>query len=632
MSESAKAKDGLVGKVILGRYRIVRHLADGGMGAIYLARNEGAAGFVRPVVIKCLLPSRVDNEAMLQLFMREARIMSSLRHPGIVGVIDFAEEDGMHVMVMEYVHGFHLGRWHRFMRKTKRPFPVEIAIHAVVEVLRALHYAHMLKGPDRRPLNIVHRDVTPSNVLIDVEGHVKLSDFGIARTDTERTAADDRTIKGKFPYLAPELLEDDEPSPASDVYSAGLILHELLIGRNEFWHKDVASIVARVLKHEPTRVDELRDVPDGLADVIAKALSKSKAKRYQTASELADALGQVRTMNQDDASALLEELASADFRDQRMADLFSAPPLDDLESTWTTPSGIHIVPDPTLGTADIAPIITIEGGTDSGIGTEPGSMPDAATSILRQREGEELEYEVVDPDEGTPGIDVTTAASPSALSPGPETQRRHRAAIDAAVAEAKQPTGSTNKWLIAVAGLAIVAVGAVAVLALLRSKESSPTQEPQYIVVSDRDKPAPQDPDELVAASVDAGPAAVASTLHDAAPAKPDTKPRDEPKDTKPANPVDRLTRSFGKQKRKVVSCFKNHAVDIEGSPKVYIRFVVGTDGKVVSAEVIPASLATTELGKCLHGVAKATKFDKQDRQVAFRVPVQARIRKSSPK
>ena len=338
MSESANARDDLIGKVVLGRYRILRHLADGGMGAIYLARNEGAAGFVRPVVIKCLLPARLGNQAMLELFMREARIMSSLRHPGIVGVIDFAEEDGMHLMIMEYVHGFHLGRWHKFMRKTQRPFPVEIAIHVVVEVLKALHYAHTLKRADRTPYNIVHRDVTPSNVFIDVDGHVKLGDFGIARTDTERTAADDRTIKGKFPYLAPELLESAEPSPASDLYSAGLILHELLIGRNEFWHKEVASIVARVLKHEPTRVDALREVPDGLADVVAKALSKSRAHRYQSASEFADALGKVRTLSQDDAASLLEELASADFRDPRMADLFAAPQLDDLESSWTTPS------------------------------------------------------------------------------------------------------------------------------------------------------------------------------------------------------------------------------------------------------------------------------------------------------
>ena len=97
-------------------------------------------------------------------------------------------------------------------------------------------------------------------------------------------------------------------------------------------------------------------------------------------------------------------------------------------------------------------------------------------------------------------------------------------------------------------------------------------------------------------------------------------------------NPVDRLTRAFGKQKARVVDCFNNHAVDIEGSPKVFMRFVVGTDGHVVNAEVLPASLAATELGTCLHDVAKATRFDKQDRQVTFRVPVQARIRKTTPK
>src|SRR5262249_51936819 len=139
--------DELIGRIVLRRYRIVQRLATGGMGVIYLARSEGAKGFVKPVVIKRILPHFVGDEALTGMFAREARIMSNLSHPGSVGILDFAEEDGAYLMVLEYVHGFHLGRWHRWMRHTRDLFPIEPAIHIVISVLDAVHYAHTLPGP-----------------------------------------------------------------------------------------------------------------------------------------------------------------------------------------------------------------------------------------------------------------------------------------------------------------------------------------------------------------------------------------------------------------------------------------------------------------------------------------------------
>lgn len=339
MGTETSTDQGMEGRVVLGHYRILRHLADGGMGAIYLARSEGARSFMRPVVVKCLLRGYIGDQKMLTLFAREARIMSNLRHPGIVSVIDFEQEGDMYMMVMDYVHGFHVGRWHKFIKHVRGDFPVEIAVHIIVHTLRALHYAHTLKAADGTPLNIVHRDVTSSNVLLDVEGHVKLADFGIAQINTDRTEIGKRSIRGKFPYLAPEILENADPSPSTDVYSAGVTLHELLVGHNEFGANSIPAIVSRVLRHEPTPVDRVRpDVSAGLAPVIAKALAKRPQDRYRTAAEFAEALSSQRTLSEDEAARQLAELTSSDFRDPRMAQMFAVPKLNELETDWTTPA------------------------------------------------------------------------------------------------------------------------------------------------------------------------------------------------------------------------------------------------------------------------------------------------------
>jgi serine/threonine protein kinase len=194
-----RAAPDLVGRTVLGRYRVVRAIGRGGMGVIYLARSEGAAGFVKPFVIKQAAPETSQGDTMLAQLAREARIMSNLHHPGIVSVIDFAAEDGSYLLVLDYVKGFNLGQWRKFVQHTGRAFPTELALHVVERVLDALDYAHRLAKPDGSPLGIVHRDVSPGNVLLDVDGHVRLADFGVARMSSDHTeATDGLMIKGKI--------------------------------------------------------------------------------------------------------------------------------------------------------------------------------------------------------------------------------------------------------------------------------------------------------------------------------------------------------------------------------------------------------------------------------------------------
>jgi serine/threonine-protein kinase len=329
----------MIGRVVLGRYRIVRALAKGGMGVVYLARGEGASGFTKPYVVKRMASDILVDDSMLKMFVREARVMSRLRHPGLVGVVDFGQEGGDYLMVIEYVHGFHLGQWHRYLRHAHGPFPFAAALHVVAKVLDGLEYAHTLRDADGTPQRIVHRDVSPSNILIDVEGIVKLADFGVARSQEHTEKTEETTIKGKMPYLAPELFRLAAPSPGTDAYAAAVVLHELLVGKNEFRGNDMATTISRVLEHVPTPVDAVRDdLPDGLGDLLVRALAKDPAERYQSAGQLAADLRAIRPQVEEEADRMLRAMTAADFLDPRMSEHLGLSSLAELESSWRNPS------------------------------------------------------------------------------------------------------------------------------------------------------------------------------------------------------------------------------------------------------------------------------------------------------
>ena len=200
--------DQLVGLTVLGRYRIVQTLARGGMGAVYLGRTEGAEGFARPVVIKRVLPALMGDSEIAQLFVQEARILADLQHPNIVGVLDFGQQDdGTYVTVFEYVNGYSLAEWSRFLEQQRERLPIDAALHIVGRVLDALEHAHAFRRVDGKQVQVIHRDVSPSNVLLSDQGTVKLLDFGIAQVSGDDTGDDTdedserRGTRGKFPYM-----------------------------------------------------------------------------------------------------------------------------------------------------------------------------------------------------------------------------------------------------------------------------------------------------------------------------------------------------------------------------------------------------------------------------------------------
>lgn len=320
---------------MLGRYRLVSAIAQGGMGVIYLARQEGDAGFMRPAVIKRLRPDMGGDMAMVELFMREARILSHLQHPAIVGVLDFAVEAGCHVMALEYVAGYHVGLWARYLRKRKKAFDASLVMHIVSKVLDALDYVHSRTDDNGQPMGIVHRDVTPSNVLVDREGNVKLLDFGIARSEDEATKdASERSIKGKFSYISPEALDGAPPTAQGDIYSCGVMIHALIWGRNYFLASTPAETLRRVLDGGLPALSERFQVPAGLDAVIAKATAADPAQRYATAREMLDALRALQERDGHDLSDRLRRAAQLLYSEDALPAGLTLPTLEERDALW----------------------------------------------------------------------------------------------------------------------------------------------------------------------------------------------------------------------------------------------------------------------------------------------------------
>jgi serine/threonine-protein kinase len=564
------AADPFVGRKVLGRYRVVRSIGRGGMGLIYLARLEGAANFIKPVVVKRAAPDLLAKEpSLLQVMGREARIMSHLHHPSIVSVIDFAEEDGAYLLVLDYVHGYHLGQWHRYIRGAGRQFPADVAIHIVCLVLDALHYAHTICGPDGIALGIVHRDVSPGNVLLDADGHVKLADFGIARMHSDQTETTDQPglIKGKFAYMAPELLSRATPNPVTDVYAAAVVLHELLSGRNELRATgSVEATIARVVQHTPSRIGANRpDAPRGLDDVLARALAKSPDDRFRDAAELAKALRRVLAVPDDELDRRLAAAIAADFRGSEIATTLDVTDLATLDRAWRS--------DPNEATDFEAVVAVAQAREEAAIDRAEaetviapaiaggrGAAPPSRTKLYAG---------------GAAAVVVLGGAGLFFARPGPPP-----AGSSAVVVVNGQVSGVEG--LVIDAGPAAIAPDPVASVAAAAAPPSS----------------APS--------------ASAPSAAH--APGAPAH-----------ADGAEGLTRAFSRQQPQVASCFAAHASDVTGSPEIAIRFGVDTAGHVTAAQVLPPAVASTPLGACLATVAQGTKFAPQAHDVSFRIPIVAR-------
>jgi eukaryotic-like serine/threonine-protein kinase len=656
MSETRREGGDLIGGMLLGRYRVVRELAKGGMGIVYLARVEGAVGFVKPVVIKLILPEHASDERFLRMFAREAQIVSQLRHPSVVDVLEFGEHAGAYVMVIEYVRGHHLGQWCRYLTLVKRRIPPVIAIQITSDILDALHHAHDLTHHDGSPMHIVHRDISPSNILLDEDGRARLLDFGVARMrgGSIEYQTQSKGFVGKLTYTAPEIFAGNEATRQSDLYSCAVVLHEAILGHNTFKGETQAETMKRVLMRTPEAVATGRDdVPAGLDEVLQQALAKSPADRFATALDFSQALRALLPAPESELRASLAALLKHDFGPQ-MAEMLGIESLAERDEAWRR---LSLPPQKrTLSTfdgEDWAPLQTADGRSGRVLGArsranESLAPPTRVQRSLRVAQQDGFDVALAEPAEArdaaadtqpvtvrprsrdgsrsgetVPAAVLSTSADLSIEMPG---------AVRPALASARESRLVILSWRKLLLGVLLlgVFVAMVAVVSVsMQTSAPAPVVPRIRVVASPTAEPepprSPSGPFGASAArragSAGGGPSSPATVPHPAVAVS--AAPAPEPGIPTGPNPR-ALTRTFRGQQGKIETCFASHARGTGLQPEVQVEFDLESSGRIRRVRILPESFATTELGRCIERVARGTKFAKQGQSVSFAIPVRA--------
>ena len=288
----------------IGRYRLIRRLASGGMGEVYLGEVAGAANFTKQVAIKRILPHLAQDKDFVERFIDEANVMVQLHHGNIVPVLELSDEGGQLFIVMEYVPGRDLKHVIRSLRASKKRMPMDLAVWLVRQVLAGLDYAHRKTDDSGHPMKIVHRDVSPGNVMLGAGGAVKLVDFGIARARGRLQNSVSGTLQGKFVYMSPEQAEGLKVEATSDIFSSGLVLYELICGKRPFDGESETDTLRKVRECQvlpPHQVNP--DVPIELSKIVMKALERQPEQRFVSAEAMAQSLRNFLVHQSSDAGA-----------------------------------------------------------------------------------------------------------------------------------------------------------------------------------------------------------------------------------------------------------------------------------------------------------------------------------------
>jgi serine/threonine-protein kinase len=312
--------------VSFGRYQLFEHIGKGGMAEIFLARTKTGTGASRICAIKRVLPELNENIEFTEMLIHEARLCSNLSAANIVETFELGKIDNQYYIAMEYVDGFDLNRLLGILTRKGVPLPLEFVLFIIKEVLKGLDFAHNSVDSDGVALKIVHRDVSPTNILISAHGQVKLCDFGIARASfttisTPKNTVEDEHIKGKAAYMAPEHAAGKDIDQRSDLFSAGIILWELLNGRRLYKSKDPEQSLKNALQSE---IPPLKDTGfpeyEMLAAIVKKALAKEPDRRFGSAREFIRAIDDYLSIT----DLLVSELKFAAFLEKHTGDILEA--------------------------------------------------------------------------------------------------------------------------------------------------------------------------------------------------------------------------------------------------------------------------------------------------------------------
>jgi serine/threonine-protein kinase len=335
-----------------GRYQLLKKLAVGGMGQVYLARQKALSisGFEKLVVVKVLLPHLNGEQDFINMFFDEARIAALLNHPNIAQIYDLGEVQGTYFIAMEYVHGENLRQVavDAVDKLGKTGMPLALKCRVIADAAAALDFAHRARSPAGQPLGLIHRDVSPQNVIVGFSGAVKLIDFGVAKASGKLARTATGVIKGKYAYMSPEQARGEELDSRSDIFGLGTVFHELLTNERLFKHdQDIDTLRAVVGLKIPLPSTMVKGLPKALDPIVMKALERDRNKRYQTAGELQLALDEFLVKQRLPAtSAHLSAF---------MVDLYPDLAAQDALRSETTESNSEALGDPEMSPLAMAP-------------------------------------------------------------------------------------------------------------------------------------------------------------------------------------------------------------------------------------------------------------------------------------
>jgi serine/threonine protein kinase len=399
----------------IGKYVVRRKLAEGGMAEIYLCTARGAEGFEKEVVIKRVRAFLASDPEFVGMFIAEARLASRLNHANVVQIFDFDKHEDTYYLAMEYVRGCSLWELRKRCKELMEPVPPVMVAHIGVEVARGLHYAHRVKV-NGQPLDLVHRDVTPHNVLLSFDGAVKLTDFGIAKAGNKLTQPG--VLKGKFAYMSPEQARGEAVDARTDIFALGVVLWEMLTGGRLFDGDSEVAVLRAVQQSAippPARLNP--DVPEDLDAVVVRALDRDPAARFQTAGELERALAQcvlkhAKTVDDTDLSVFMRRLFPTTLT-QAMPTVQERTHVEDAPVPPGADVRVQVPREPTA----------VMPGVSSGRGVAVTPTPDedinAPTYVLPRRDEADAALSVPLPPMATPMMPLPAVASSPVSRPMP---------------------------------------------------------------------------------------------------------------------------------------------------------------------------------------------------------------------
>ena len=374
-----------------GKYRLTRKLAAGGMAQIYLATIDGPQGFSKVCVLKRILPQFANLPDFEEMFVTEAKVAALLQHPNIVQVFDFGRVADNYYLTMEYIDGTSLNGLMRAASRAGVPLGPRLAVHLGIPLCDALSYVGSMRLPNGDPLNLVHRDVTPGNVLISNSAEVKLTDFGVVKTSNNAKSTAAGVLKGKFAYMSPEQVRHRPLDHRSDIFSLGVVLYELATGHRLFKRSSIAEMLNAVSNADVPLPSELvPNFPPGVSQILMKALAREPEQRYQSAREMMVDLDNFR--QEQHWSSGRRELAAL------MSSLFpNAAHPSKVDASWPGARGLAAVTGGSSGTTPMR---------------RPSSQRPAPSSLLDSVPSASSEA-VLEEDASLPGIVIDEVEEPS---------------------------------------------------------------------------------------------------------------------------------------------------------------------------------------------------------------------------